>query len=70
MGFGTTADLIQDIHPALRLEKNFLLKNCNILQIGGRYLFAGGFRYTPFDPINLKTRAFMLQTKPKKTRVK
>jgi hypothetical protein len=36
--------------------KEFPFKNGNILQIGGRYLFSGGFRYTPFDPIKSKEK--------------
>ena len=47
------------------MEKNFLLKNCNILQIGGRYLFAGGFRYTPFDPIKSKDKGFFVADQAK-----
>jgi hypothetical protein len=38
--------------------KEFPFKNGNILQIGGRYLFSGGFRYKPFDPIKSKEKSF------------
>jgi hypothetical protein len=38
--------------------KEFPFKNGNILQIGGRFLFSGGFRYTPFDPIKSKEKGF------------
>lgn len=33
------------------LGKEFPFKNGGILQIGGRFLFNGGFRYTPYDPV-------------------
>ncbi|SOE23875.1 TonB-dependent Receptor Plug Domain [Spirosomataceae bacterium TFI 002] len=33
------------------LGKEFSFKKGGILQIGGRFLFNGGFRYTPYDPI-------------------
>lgn len=36
--------------------KEFPFKNGNILQIGGRYLFNGGFRYTPLDPVLSKAQ--------------
>lgn len=32
------------------LGKEFYFKKSRILQIGGRFLFNGGFRYTPYDP--------------------
>ena len=38
--------------------KEFPFKNGNILQIGGRYLLSGGFRYTPFDPIKSKEKGY------------
>lgn len=33
------------------LGKEFPFKNGGILQLGGRFLLNGGFRYTPYDPI-------------------
>ncbi|MEZ4898596.1 MAG: TonB-dependent receptor [Saprospiraceae bacterium] len=36
---------------ALTLGREFSFKNGNTLQAGGRYLFNGGFRYTPYDPL-------------------
>ena len=33
------------------LGQEFEIKGKNTLQIGGRVLFNGGFRYTPYDPI-------------------
>lgn len=38
------------------LGKEFQFENGNILQLGGRYLFYGGFRYTPYDPILSKEK--------------
>lgn len=37
------------------IGKEFAFKNGGILQIGGRFLLNGGFRYTPFDPILSRT---------------
>lgn len=31
--------------------KEFTLRKGRILQLGGRYLYSGGFRYTPYDPV-------------------
>ncbi len=45
--------------------KEFPFKNGNILQVGGRYLFAGGFRYTPFDPIKSKEKGFYVADQAK-----
>lgn len=48
-----------DTHPsrfasrwvsALTLGREVAFRNGNTLQFGGRYLFNGGFRYTPYDP--------------------
>jgi len=33
------------------IAKEFRLKRGDILQVGGRFLFSGGFRYTPYDPV-------------------
>ena len=50
---------------SLTFGKEFPFKNGNILQIGGRYLFAGGFRYTPYDAVKSKEKGFYVgdQTK-------
>lgn len=33
------------------VAKEFRLRRSDILQVGGRFLFSGGFRYTPYDPV-------------------
>lgn len=33
------------------VAKEFALKKDGILQVGGRMLYSGGFRYTPYDPV-------------------
>jgi hypothetical protein len=45
--------------------KEFPFKNGNILQIGGRYLFSGGFRYTPFDPVLSKEKGYYVADQTK-----
>jgi hypothetical protein len=36
--------------------KEFYLRKSRIIQIGGRFLYNGGFRYTPFDPVLSKAQ--------------
>ncbi|MGR3809655.1 carboxypeptidase-like regulatory domain-containing protein [Jiulongibacter sp. NS-SX5] len=43
---------------ALTLGKEFYFKKGRILQIGGRYLFKGGFRYTPPDLTETRERGY------------
>ena len=35
----------------LTLGKEFALRRGGIFQVGGRFLYRGGFRYTPYDPL-------------------
>jgi hypothetical protein len=37
-------------------SKEFKINKGRILQVGGRYMLSGGFRYTPFDPIQSKEK--------------
>lgn len=56
---------------ALSLGKEFVFRNGSLLQAGGRFLYGGGFRYTPYDPeasaaagmyIPMAGEAYTLQT--------
>ncbi len=38
--------------------KEFPFKNGDNLQIGGRYLFSGGFGYTPYNPVLSKEKGY------------
>ncbi len=35
----------------LTMGREFPFKNKSVLQVGGRVMYNGGFRYTPFDPV-------------------
>ncbi len=43
--------------------KEFYLKKGRILQLGGRFLFNGGFRYTPHDPVLSKEKGTFVPLK-------
>lgn len=45
------------------LGKEFPFKNGGILQLGGRFLLNGGFRYTPFDPVLSKQAGKFIEDK-------
>lgn len=48
---------------AVTFGKEFNFKKGRILQIGGRYMYSGGFRYTPYDPVLSKEKGYYVALK-------